>query len=83
MTFSDFGCHTNNLYIQHEILKVREIIKLHQIKLLYRFVDKVLPSDLRQLFTLIDEIHTHHTRQVPTHQCMVLTLNTSMYGINS
>ena len=31
MTFSDFGCHTNNVFIQHKILKVREIIKLHQM----------------------------------------------------
>ena len=26
--FSGFGCHTNNLFIQHKILKVREIITL-------------------------------------------------------
>ena len=79
MTFSDFGCHTNNLFIQHEILKVCEIIKLHQMQLVYSFLDNELPSDLRKLFILNDEIHTHHTRQV----FHVPRADTSMYGINS
>ena len=79
MTFSDFGCHTNNLFIQHKILKVREIIKLHQMQLVYNFLDKVLLSDLRRLFTLNGEIHTDHTRQV----FHVPDVDTSRYGINS
>ena len=39
----------------------------------------VLPSDLRKLFTVNDEIQTYHTRQV----FHVPDADTSMYGINS
>ena len=49
------------------------------MQLVYSFLDNELPSDLRKLFILNDEIHTHHTRQVFHVPCAV----TSMYGINS
>ena len=42
MTFSDFRSHTNVLFIEHKILKVREIIKLQQLQLLYNFLDNSL-----------------------------------------
>ena len=34
------------------------------MQLVYSFLDNELPSDLRKLFILNDEIHTYHTRQV-------------------
>ena len=46
---------------------------------MHSFLYNILPSDLRKLFTVNDEIHTHHTRQV----FHVPDADTSMYGINS
>ena len=46
MTFSDSRSYTNPLFIKLKVLKVREIIKLQQLKLLYEFLGNSLPDDL-------------------------------------
>ena len=46
MTFSDFRCQTNHLFIKYIILKIRDIIKLQQLKIVYKFLNTSLPSDL-------------------------------------
>ena len=58
MSFSDFNSHTNPLFIELKLLKVRDIIKLHQLKLVYDFVNKTIPTDLQNLFALSKNIHT-------------------------
>ena len=40
MTFSDFNSHTNHLFIDLKLLKVRDIIKSQQLKLVYEFYNK-------------------------------------------
>ena len=37
MTFSDFNSHTNSLFLQLKLLKVCDIIKQQQLKLVYEF----------------------------------------------
>ena len=58
MTFSDFNSHTNQLFIDLKILKVRNIIDLQQLQLVYDFYDNRLPKDLKNLFTFSSDIHT-------------------------
>ena len=79
MYFSDFRSHTNHLFIKHKILKVRKVITLHQLKLIYNFLDNSLTTDLRQLFKLNDDVHNHQTRQY----IHVHSVDISNYGINS
>ena len=40
MIFSDFDSHTNPLFLQLKLLKVRDIIKQQQLKLVYEFYKK-------------------------------------------
>ena len=63
MTFSDFRSHAYPLFIKLKLFKVRKIIKLQLIKLLYEFLDNFLPADLKEMFKLNRDIHSHHTRQ--------------------
>ena len=79
MTFADHRSHTNDLFIELKILKVREIVKLQQLQLLYSFLKNSLPSYLTSLYKLNDEIHTHQTRQF----FYVPRVDTSTFGINS
>ena len=58
MTFSDFNSHTNHLFIDLKLLKVRDIIKSQQLKLVYDFYNNVLPTDLQNLFIFSSDIHT-------------------------
>ena len=57
MTFSDFNSHTNPLFIDLKLLKVRDIIKLNQLKLVYEFYNNALPTDLHNLFNFNCDIH--------------------------
>ena len=79
ISFSGFRSHTNHLFTEYRILKVRDVIKLQQLQLLYSFLDNSLPTNLRKMFKLNEDVHTHHTRQV----FHIPGVNTSIYGINS
>ena len=58
MTFSDFNSHTNPLFIDLKLIKVTDVIKLHQLKLVYEFCKQTIPTDLQNLFTFSSDIHT-------------------------
>ena len=62
MTFAPFNSNTDQLFIDLGLLKVREVIKINQLKIVYDFYDKKLPHDLMSLFVLSTNVHT--TNQV-------------------
>ena len=53
MSFSDFNSHTNQLFMDLKLLKVRNIIDLQHLNLVYDFYDNRLPIDLKNLFTFL------------------------------
>ena len=79
ITFSDFQAHSNPLFIDLKILKIRDIIKLNHLNLLYNYLSMSLPTDLNTLFKLNTTIHTHDTRQT----FHVPIINSSSYGNRS
>ena len=79
ITFSDFRSHTNQLFLNNKILKVREIIKLQHLKLVYEFLNNSLPDDLKTLFKLNSDIHNHQLR----HLINIPRIATSTYGNKS
>ena len=76
ITFSDFRSPTNHLFIKHKILKVRDVIKLYQLKLVYDFFDNRLPTDLMTLFKKSSDIHNYQLRR----SLHVPSISTSTYG---
>ena len=58
MSFTPFNSHTNQLFIALRLLKVRDIIKCQQLKLVYDFYEKNMPTDLMTLFQSSAEVHT-------------------------
>ena len=60
MTFSDSKSHTNPLFIDLKLLKVRDIIKSQHLKLVYELFKNVLPDYLHSLFDLSRDIHDLH-----------------------
>ena len=58
MCFADFNSHTNQIFIDLKLLKVRDIIESQQLKLVYDFYDNRLPTDLKSLFIFSSDIHT-------------------------
>ena len=62
MTFAPFNSNTDQSFIDLGLLKVRDVIKLNQLKVVYDFYDKKLPDDLMSLFILSSNVHS--TNQV-------------------
>ena len=59
LTFAPFNSHiSNQTYIDLKFLKVRDVIKFFQLKLIYDFHCTTLPTDLMQLFQLSSEVRT-------------------------
>ena len=58
MTFAPFNSNTDQSFIDLGLLKVREVIKLNQLKIVYDFYDKKLPHDLMTLFVLSSNVHS-------------------------
>ena len=50
MTFSDSHSHTHPLFINLNLIKVRDIISIEQLKVVYQSFDGSLPDDLQSLF---------------------------------
>ena len=57
MSFSDFNSHTNQLFMDLKLLKVRNIIYLQHLNLVYDFYDNCFPIDLKNVFTFSSYIH--------------------------
>ena len=58
MTFASFDAHSNDIFVELGLLKVRDLISLSQFKLVYDFHNLCLPTDLMTLFTLSSDVHT-------------------------
>ena len=85
MTFAPFNSNTDQSFIDLGLLKVREVIKLNQLKVVYDFYDKKLPDDLMSLFILSSNVHS--TNQVLNSALNNLlhtpSFHTLTYGRNS
>ena len=84
MTFSPFNSHTSDLFKDLKILKVKDIIKLHQLKVVFDFTKNALPSDLMPLFTLASDVHPNHELNSTEKNLMYIPkIHTTTYGIKS
>ena len=85
MTFAPFNSNTDQSFIDLGLLKVREVIKMNQLKVVYDFYDKKLPNDLMSLFLLSSNVHS--TNQVLNSAINNLihipSFDTVIYGKNS
>ena len=85
MTFAPFNSNTDQSFIDLGLLKVREIIKTNQLKVVYDFYQKKLPDDLMSLFILSSNVHS--TNQVLNSAINNLihipSFDTITYGRNS
>ena len=52
MTFSDFNAHTHDIFKDLKIIKVIDVIKMQQLKIVYDFLHNSLPYDLMSLLSV-------------------------------
>ena len=58
ITFAPFNSNTDQSFIDLGLLKVKEVIKVNQLKVVYDFYYKKLPDDLMSLFILSSNVHS-------------------------
>ena len=58
MTFAPYNSNVDRSFLDLKLLKVKDVIKLQQLKVVYDFQDKSLPDDLMDLFRLSTNVHT-------------------------
>ena len=85
MTFAPFDAHSNDIFIELGLLKVRDLISLSQLKLIYDFHNFCLPTDLMSLFTLSSDVHiTPRELNSSVNQLLYIPrAKTTTYGLNS
>ena len=57
MSFAPFHSSTNQIFIDLGLVKVRELISLNQLKVVYDFTQNSLPTDLMNLFSFSSDVH--------------------------
>ena len=85
MTFAPFNSHSNQIFIDLQLLKVRDLIAMSQLKLVYDFLNNRLPLDLMSLFRLCSDVHTTSRRLNSTVNRLIYIPNfkTITYGKDS
>ena len=58
MTFAPFNSHTNQIFINLKLLKVKDLISISHLRLVYNFLNERLPTDLMNLFVLRSDVDT-------------------------
>ena len=85
MSFATFNSPSNELFIDLGLIKIRDLISMNQLKLVYDFHNNRLPSDLMSLFTLSSDVHTQ-SRELNSAVNSLLYIpkvKTKTYGLDS
>ena len=85
MTFAEYNSPSNEIFIKLSLLKVRGLISLNQLKLVYDFYNSCLPSDLMSLFQLSSDVHkTHRELNSSVNNLLYIPkAKTKTYGLKS
>ena len=83
MSFSDFNSHTNILFYNLGLLKVRDVIKFQQLKLVFEFCNNLLPIELENIFKYVSDVHNYDTISASKHLLFIPRIFTSTYGSKS
>ena len=85
MTFAPYNSHSNDLFMELSLMKVRDLISLSQLKIDYDFKNSCLPSDLMSLFQHSTDVHSTHRELNSTvnNLLYVPKAKTSTYGLQS
>ena len=83
ITFSDFYSPTNQLFCDLNLLKVDDIIKSQQLKVIFEFKINRLPSELQKLFKFTNQNHNYETTSASKEFLFIPQINTVSYGNKS
>ena len=62
ITFAKWNAHSDPIFEQHKILKLKEINIFQRCCFVYKSLHNLLPCQFRNFFTINNEIHHNNTR---------------------
>ena len=83
ITFSEFNAHSSPLFLNLNVLKISDVIKLRNISLVQEILTGKSPPRVSSVFSLSYYQHGHLTRGSSNYLLSRPTFRTSSYGINS
>ena len=83
INFSPYNSHTNNFFINDKILKLDDVIKIEQLKLVFEFKNNNLPDDLSDVFKLNNQTNSLQTRNNDNKGLYMSRIKTTCFGINT
>ena len=81
ITFSFYKDHSNPLFKNLKLLKLRDVLESEIIKFFYKFSRNELPKSVCSIFNLVHEVHTRNTRN--NLLIYIPRMSTSRYGNHS
>ena len=83
MTFSEYKAHTTPLFSSLKIVKVRDVIQMQHLKLVFEYKQNTLPDDLMSLFEVDTNIHSYSTSSASKDLLHIPEIHTLTYGNKS
>ena len=83
ITFNNYDCHTNALFIDNNLLKLNDVIESSYIKLMFNFTTNKLPAELCDMFQYSYSKHSHNTRNSFNQGFFIPSINTTSFGNKS
>ena len=83
MTFSDYHAHSNPLFVNLNILKIHDLVKLSNISLIHDILNSKCPVRVSTIFSLNFYQHDYTTRGKNINLLSKPYARTSTYGIKS
>ena len=83
LNFVPINTHNNLLFLHDKIIRCTDVVKMEQLKLVFQFEHKILPTDILNLFKLNSVVSSQCTRNVFNEGLFVPRIYTSCYGNKS
>ena len=83
LNFAPYNSHTNQFFILDKIIKFTDIIVIGQLKLIFKFKQNALPSDLLNLFNLNSDISSQNSRNVSNEGIFIPRIFSTDHGNKS
>ena len=69
ITKVDYRDHTSKLFLNNNLLKLADLIKLNLLSIVHRALNNLLPQGVNNLFIPNNTLHNYNTRQASNLHC--------------
>jgi hypothetical protein len=83
ITFSDYRCHSEQIFKLLNLLKFSDLISLSLLKFVFRWKNKLLPACFANYYDFLSDTHSHQTRQSSNDNIFLTHKRSDQFGRRS